>query len=369
MDYPTLMNHVLFFGFTFSLVLAGAQCVRRKPELANHLNAIIFACNAVLQFGILMIALKVPVRHPLSIFAFLSAIFFIGPVIYYYNYILIHPSAFQGGLPHRQWAHLVPGFAVLAAETVFQFLPGRYKIAVIDAALNGTEWNPIALLCLAGAIHASLYFLYMFTQGLSVRDIESVRVPVLIMNAMYLACTGSVITVAAGFFFRNDAVLYAGGVMIPAINTIIFLANNRYPRFFRLIESEIKKKKYERSLLYGIDTSLLNERLGELMTEKCIYNDFDVTLEKVSDMLLITPHQLSQFLNEKLSTNFRQYINSYRIEEAKKLLVGNPEQSIISICFKVGFGSKSAFNDIFRKHTGENPSDYRERHLAGRETA
>jgi AraC-like DNA-binding protein len=357
------MNHVLSFGFTFSLVLAVAQGVRKKPELPNYLNSAIFTCNAVLQLGVLLIALRVPVRCPWSIVAFLSSIFFIGPLIYYYNYILINPSSFRERLQGMQIAHLVPGFIVLAAEIIFQLFPNQYKITVLDAALNGTEWNPIAILCLAGSIHASLYFLYMFIQGLSVRDVESVRVPLLIMSTMYLACMVSVITVACGFFIKSDNVLYSGGAMVPAINTIIFLANNRYPKFFKLIESEIKKKKYERSLLYGIDTSLLGERLNELMADKSIYNDFDITLEKLSEMLFITQHQLSQFLNEKLNTNFRQYINSYRIEEAKNLLVGNPGQSIISICFKVGFGSKSAFNDIFKKFTGENPSDYRERHL------
>ena len=95
------------------------------------------------------------------------------------------------------------------------------------------------------------------------------------------------------------------------------------------------------------------------MTGKGVYRESDITLEKLSGMLLVTPHQLSQMLNERLKTNFWQYVNSFRIEEAKKLLVHNPERSIISICYHVGFGSKSTFNDIFRKFTGENPSEYR----------
>jgi AraC-like DNA-binding protein len=202
----------------------------------------------------------------------------------------------------------------------------------------------------------------MFIKGLSVRDIESVQVPLRIMNSVYFGCMLSVFMVSYGFFGKSYDVLSAGGAMIPVVNTIVFLANNRYPRFFRLIESEIKKKKYEKSLLYGIDTGLLSEQLNVLMAEKALYRDFDVTLEKLSGMLMIKPHQLSQMLNERLQTNFWQYINSFRIEEAKKLLVNNPEQSVISICFNVGFGSKSAFNDIFRKFTGESPSEYRNRH-------
>jgi AraC-like DNA-binding protein len=359
MSYQAVMHYLLFFGFSFSFMLAFAQSIRKKPELANVLNSAIYFCNGVIQLGIWLILMRVPERHPLAIFGFSTSLFTIGPLIFFYSYTLINPLEARSGLPNRLRAHLAPGLAVLVGEIIFQFQQADYKKAIIDATHNGPEWTGITLLCMAGTIHMSLYYIYMFFKGLAVRDIESVQVPLRIMNSVYFGCMLSVVLVAYGFFGKSYDVLAAGGAVIPAVNSIVFLANYRYPRFFRIIESEIKKKKYEKSLLYGVDTGLLGEQLNELMTEQCVYRDFDITLEKLSGMLLIKPHQLSQMLNERLETNFWQYINSFRIEEAKKLLVGNPEQSVISICFTVGFGSKSTFNDIFKKFTGESPSEYR----------
>ena len=361
MDYQATAHNLLFFGFTFSLVLAAAQILRPKPELANYLNSAIFLCNGIIQFGIFMISSGVPVRQPLSILAFPSSLFFIGPLIFFYARTLAGPANLRTGLPGRLKLHFLPGVLMLAGEAVFQLQPEECRRSVVDSALNGPEWGAVTFLFLAGAVHMSLYFINILVQGLSVRDIESVRAPLRVMYAVYFACMVSVVLVAGGFFGKSVMLLSAGGAMIPLINSIVFLANYRYPSFFRLIESEIRKKKYEKSLLFWVDTDLLADRLNELMAGRFLYREFDITLEKLSAMLLIKPHQLSQMLNERLGTNFWQYVNSFRIGEAKKLLVENPEQSVISICYHVGFGSKSTFNDIFKKFTGESPSEYRKR--------
>nr|WP_319941269.1 helix-turn-helix domain-containing protein [Leptospira sanjuanensis] len=52
-------------------------------------------------------------------------------------------------------------------------------------------------------------------------------------------------------------------------------------------------------------------------------------------------------------------MNRYRIAEAVSLLNENREQDILSICYFVGFNSKSSFNDSFRKITGKTPSQTR----------
>ena len=49
----------------------------------------------------------------------------------------------------------------------------------------------------------------------------------------------------------------------------------------------------------------------------------------------ISPHQLSEFINEHMGVNFSSYMNHYRVEEAKDLLVNNPEQSALSIGLQV----------------------------------
>ena len=103
----------------------------------------------------------------------------------------------------------MPGFCVLMAEFIFQLQPAIYKKSSIAVTLKGPEWTVITLLCLAGAVHMSVYFMYLFFQGLSVRGVESVRVPSRIMNSVYFGCMLSVLAVSCGFFGKSDDMLAA----------------------------------------------------------------------------------------------------------------------------------------------------------------
>jgi AraC-like DNA-binding protein len=69
---------------------------------------------------------------------------------------------------------------------------------------------------------------------------------------------------------------------------------------------------------------------------------------------------VSQIINESFRQNFREYVNRYRIEESKRLLV-QPRQilNITGIAYDSGFNSKSAFNRAFKKQTGMTPREYR----------
>ena len=107
-------------------------------------------------------------------------------------------------------------------------------------------------------------------------------------------------------------------------------------------------------------------RLRELMEEEKIYRQFDLKLDEVAAMLFITPHQLSEFINDLMGMNFASYINQYRVEEAKSILVNKPEESTLAIGFQVGFGSKQSFNTIFKQQTGTTPSGYRKQTMDDR---
>ena len=103
------------------------------------------------------------------------------------------------------------------------------------------------------------------------------------------------------------------------------------------------------------------------MEREKIYRESDLNLKSLADRLAITPHQLSQFLNERLGSDFRSFINSYRVSEAKVLLSEHPDLNILSICYDVGFGSKSAFNSVFKKETGQTPREFRDAAMNGQD--
>lgn len=124
--------------------------------------------------------------------------------------------------------------------------------------------------------------------------------------------------------------------------------------------------RYRRSTkLAGLDTDGVIKRLDRLMTEKRMFTDSMLTLPQLSEALGVTPHQLSELLNSRLNTGFRQYVNQRRVELAKRILAEDPDRTILDIAFDCGFGSKSPFNAAFVQATGKTPSEWRRERLGG----
>jgi AraC-like DNA-binding protein len=68
-------------------------------------------------------------------------------------------------------------------------------------------------------------------------------------------------------------------------------------------------------------------------------------------------------LNERLKKSFYDFVNGYRVEEARRILRDprRGDQKILTIAFDSGFASKAAFNRVFKRHTGMTPSEYKAR--------
>ncbi|MBN1534496.1 MAG: AraC family transcriptional regulator [Spirochaetes bacterium] len=158
----------------------------------------------------------------------------------------------------------------------------------------------------------------------------------------------------------NPDYVLIGDSMLSSLVIIYFLFKNRFPIFFQLLTKEIRQKRYRQSLLKKHDREVIHERLAELMNDEKLYQDMDLRISDVASQLMITTHQLSQLINERNKTDFRNFVNRFRIEEATKLLFEEHDRSIISICFHVGFNSKAAFNKTFKKMMGCSPKEFRE---------
>ena len=91
------------------------------------------------------------------------------------------------------------------------------------------------------------------------------------------------------------------------------------------------------------------------------YREPEISLQSLAEKLSITSHQLSQILNEKLNRNFSDFINYYRIEEAKAILLKpeSDQQKITTVAFDVGFNTTVAFYNAFKKYTNMTPSQFR----------
>jgi AraC-like DNA-binding protein len=81
----------------------------------------------------------------------------------------------------------------------------------------------------------------------------------------------------------------------------------------------------------------------------------------MADDLQIPVRDLSLLINHKLDQHFFDFINSFRIEKAKKILEDSSKNktTVLEILYEVGFNSKSSFNTAFKKHVGLTPTQYR----------
>lgn len=120
--------------------------------------------------------------------------------------------------------------------------------------------------------------------------------------------------------------------------------------------------KYEKSTLTLARAETYLNKLLQIMETEKLFTDSDLKLQDLAQKLNLSPHHLSQIINERRGQNFFDFLNQYRIAEAKKYLTSPEKQNytILSIALEVGFNNKASFNTAFKKYTGMTPSQFRD---------
>ncbi|MFK7808943.1 MAG: helix-turn-helix domain-containing protein [Saprospiraceae bacterium] len=101
------------------------------------------------------------------------------------------------------------------------------------------------------------------------------------------------------------------------------------------------------------------EKVKSIMTNQLLFKRTDLKLKDVASHTGISQHELSRIINANLTLNFNDFVNQYRIEEAKKMLDEDHNYTIEGISQEVGFKSKSAFYNAFKKFVGVSPSQFK----------
>ena len=119
----------------------------------------------------------------------------------------------------------------------------------------------------------------------------------------------------------------------------------------------------------GLSDERINETVNQIrriMKEEKLYSEPELTLQQsgAERLNISLPIRYPRGSNEGMDKTFYDLINGYRVEEAKRLLL-EPESknfTILSVGFEAGFNSKTTFNTVFKKFTGQTPTDYRAKH-------
>jgi transcriptional regulator GlxA family with amidase domain len=127
------------------------------------------------------------------------------------------------------------------------------------------------------------------------------------------------------------------------------------------ILSEAETTAALQRLLFEVDT--LPPHTGAVVKRTVAYfhqnYQHPLTRQEIAEAVGVSKNYLSHIFRQELGLSPWEYLNRYRIKQAKELL-SRTEDSVTAIAFQVGFNNPPYFSRVFRDQTGLSPSEYRE---------
>ncbi|TGV02437.1 helix-turn-helix domain-containing protein [Flavivirga rizhaonensis] len=136
----------------------------------------------------------------------------------------------------------------------------------------------------------------------------------------------------------------------------------------KIIGIDSAKRKSSKTVtynkLYELDFERLKnieEKILSTMEEKQLYKNRKLQLKDLSKEVSTSENNVSEVLAKQFQTNYYDFINSYRVNEVKRLMNSEKHKGykLIAIAMEAGFNSKTTFNTAFKKSTGQTPSEYK----------
>ncbi|TGL63631.1 helix-turn-helix domain-containing protein [Leptospira sarikeiensis] len=342
-------------AFLFSL---GEIFTSPRGEKQNLLAITFFLVGIFLTHAYL-ITCRVIIHYPGLYLTHLPVSALMGPFIE--RYLLLA----MGSAPESKkifYLKMLPALAIFLWMSPFYFAEGPEKIEI----LRNIQDTGLPLY-LKIPVLSAIGIVFVFLLSTMFRLFWGFRFSVIYKDTRLL----TILSVSIGIFiilsYGFISVLIGSirglegvGSMIGVFFCALYILRQGFPEFFlevqRVVEEE---KKYRASQLGGLDLENIKRSLEDLFQKEKVFLKEDLTLGFLAGKLEISTHQLSEYLNNEIGKNFFQLLNEYRVEEAKKKIESDPGEVLLSIAYSSGFGSKSAFNEVFRKETGFTPSEYR----------
>lgn len=292
-----------------------------------------------------------------------------GPLIYLYTFSMIYKET---SWRRVWWWHFLP-FLVLGIFLVLaQILnsPLQQDQMLQDIENARLPWG-IALAVALTQVHPLIYLVWSFRllrkYRKTIRDkysnVESMNLPWLqfTLNSTLILLLVSFIHALAPIAFNA---IYIRITVLLLVIFLLFFVNSwllkalRYSALFEGI-AQPPKEKYQGSSLTRDLRMELKQRLEHHLQNERSFLNADLSMDQLADSLDIPSKTLSQVINQSYDRSFFEWINSFRIKEAQRLLVEKPQATVLEILYQCGYNTKSSFNTSFKKHTGVTPSTFR----------
>ncbi len=302
----------------------------------------------------------------------------IGPFLY----LFIKRSLDQSN-PRKDWMHFIIAFLYLCYLTFDLIQPNEMKYNSYVQSFH-PDWptikyhyfvsnDPLQLkkwLNLTTGIQLVIYIYFAFRLLMkkgsqSGESIFTTKDEVLrpLRNMVFHIAIVLIIFIMVKLSFKGDLGDYYIGTYVSVIILLTTLRVMNDSEYFNRSTSfmDISFGKYRKSSLTETGKQkILNNIIFELETRQYFLDNL-ASLAELSKKIGESSHHVSQVINEKLNKSFFELLASYRIEEAKRILSGDKKNKITveEISEMVGYNSKTAFNNAFKKPTGKTPSEFR----------
>ena len=374
-------------GMTLFVFLISNKSSNRKANIFLAFHVFFATIDLALE---VFYSTPFAVKFPYFIGIIDPVLFVYGPLLFLYAYFLIYP---QRTFRWNMILHFVPAILI-----VLIYIPTIYvqntetKLLAEGILLDASTDNNLIInfiirdiiwliSCVYEIIYIIVTVLLLKKYGRDIKNIYSFIDKINLKWLRNLATFMGIITTISllmGLLVYFEFIYFETSVPIILLSFSILIYIIGYkglkqPLLFSQKESlEFQNQQEQFTLVENtekyIKSKLPEEKAEEhlnnllyLMETKKLYTNENLKLRDIADDLSISTHHLSQVINEKLDKNFYDFINSYRVEAARKMLIDSKYQhlTILGIAFEVGFNSKSSFYNTFKKYFNVSPTQYK----------
>ncbi len=291
-----------------------------------------------------------------------------GPLLFIYVRKITTGKGFQ----ITDILFVTPIAAVLVLLSPFYFLNADKKLTVLQ---NGTFYDVVWLspysiwyiMLLMASYAVLIYYKFGPRQNTGYRENKWLFWFIGSYLGFVLAFFGYVFSV--WFELMDPSYDYFVDIVIVGFIAILAFFGFVQPEVFegKSIKEVIGFVKYKKTGLSDRLSEEMKEKLLDIMQTDKPYLDNTLRLNHLAKKLNLSRNHTSQIINQHFNFNFFDFINKYRIEDAKHLLINTFGKSanITQIAYDVGFNNRASFYKAFQKFEGINPTQYLEKASVG----
>ena len=186
-----------------------------------------------------------------------------------------------------------------------------------------------------------------------------------ILYSLVITSAASIIfnLIGRSYFMDSKILLLIPSIIFSVL--LFFIGLQGYMQNHTVTDMEFADLDDKTDASQNYNISRLNEKLIDLFVNEEIYKYPDLKITYVTEKLNTNRTYVSKHINTEFSCTFNEFVNRYRIEEAKRLLSDKSMKnfSLNHISEKSGFGSMGSFMRVFKEMEGITPGQFRERNL------